>query len=241
MKKTLLIPFILISIASFSQSWWNSKKVRGNGNITTITRTIDNFNEISLSGFFNVVLVEGNVGKITLKGEENILPYIVTEVNNGHLKIKVKNNANLKTNRELTITVPFKNIKSASLGGSGNIIIEKTIKSESIAFSIGGSGNIKANVNVENVKSSIGGSGNMKISGTTNRFKCSIAGSGNIDAYALASKDLKVSLTGSGNIKTSVSSKIKASVVGSGSIYYKGDPELVDIKSLGSGSVIKRD
>lgn len=240
MKKLLFVTLILSCVNGFSQSWWNSKKVKGNGNITTVTRSIKSFDKVHVGGFFDVELVDGREGNVTIKGEENIIPYIITEVRDGSLKIKVKDHVNIKTYKKLTVTVPFNSISSASLGGSGNIFIKKTISSENASFSIGGSGNIKATVDTNSVKSSIGGSGNIYLKGKTNTLKSSIGGSGNLIAYDLNCKELKASLAGSGNIKASVSYKIKASLVGSGNIFYKGNPELVDTNAIGSGNIIKK-
>ena len=90
------------------------------------------------------------------------------------------------------------------------------------------------------MKSSIGGSGNIKLFGKSNEFTCSIAGSGSIEAYELNTDILNANIAGSGSIKATVKTKIKAKVVGSGNIYYKGNPKYVDSKSVGSGDVIER-
>ena len=241
MKKLLLALLIFNSTAIFSQSWWNSKKVKGNGNVVTEKRNVGSFDDVSLSGFFDVILVNGTEGRITLEGEENILPYIITEVKRGTLKIKVKKNTNIRTRRKLTVTVPFEKINGVALGGSGSIISEKTISGNVVSVSIGGSGNIKATVDAETVKASIGGSGNINLKGNSDNLKCSVAGSGNIRAYGLEVNDLKVSVAGSGDVEATVSNKIKASIAGSGSIYYKGNPKYIDTNSVGSGDVRKRD
>lgn len=242
MKKSILITFLLLSYNVVSaQGWWNSKKVKGNGNITTETRTIDSFEQVSLKGSFDIILIDGKEGTLTIEGEENIIPYITTEVNNGRLKIDVKKNTNLRITRKLVITIPFEQIESASIGGSGSITSKKTIIGDELSFSIGGSGNIKAPVDAKHVKTSIGGSGNIELSGTTNTMKCQVSGSGNVRAYELSVDDLKANIAGSGDIRASVNQKIKANVAGSGSVYYKGNPKYVDTNSVGSGSVIKRD
>ncbi|WP_299836535.1 head GIN domain-containing protein [uncultured Tenacibaculum sp.] len=242
MKKLLVTLFILSASSSiFSQSWWNSKKVRGNGNITTIERSVGDFDEVSVGGSFEVVLVDGREGKITIEGEENIIPYIVTEVRGDKLKINVKKNTNIRFTRKLTVTIPFEDISSLSLGGSGNITSKKVINSSNVSLAIGGSGNIKAKVKASNVSTSIGGSGNIRVAGTTESMKCSIAGSGNVKGYNLTTQTLKVNVAGSGDIEATVKEKIKATVVGSGSVYYKGNPKYIDTNSLGSGDVVKRD
>ena len=241
MKKQLFtIIVVLLSISINAQSWWNSKKIKGNGNVITKTRSIKNFDKVSIGGSFNVNLIDGSEGKITIEAEENLIPYIETEVKNGKLKVQFKENTNIKTTKRLIITIPFEDIEAISLGGSGNVRVGKRIKSDDVSFNIGGSGNITANVDANTVKASIGGSGNIKLKGDTDNLKCSIAGSGNIKAYDLDANTLKVSIAGSGNIQVTVNNKIKASVVGSGSVYYKGKPKHIDTNSIGSGDVIDR-
>ncbi|MBA6157008.1 DUF2807 domain-containing protein [Tenacibaculum sp. S7007] len=241
MKKQLITTIVvLLSVTINAQSWWSSKKVKGNGNVITKTRSIDSFDKVSVGGSFDVNLIDGKEGKITIEGEENLITYIETEVRNGKLKVQFKENTNIRTTRKITVTIPFEEIEAISLGGSGNVTVKKRIKADSAAFSIGGSGNIIANIDANTVKASIGGSGNIKLKGKTDNFKCSLAGSGSIKAYDLDANSLKASIAGSGSVQTSVSTKIKASVVGSGSVYYKGNPKHIDTNSIGSGDVIDR-
>ncbi|CAM1370678.1 head GIN domain-containing protein [Tenacibaculum xiamenense] len=242
MKKiTLLLILMLgITLPSQSQGWWGSKKVKGNGNVVTKKRKIARFDEVSVGGSFTVMLVEGKVGSLTIEGEENIIPYLETEVKGGDLRIGFKENVNIRTTRKLIVTVPFNSLSGVSLGGSGDIDITKEIENSSVAFSIGGSGSIKAKVDASSVKTSIGGSGNIKLSGKTNNFKCAIGGSGNVRAFGLKTNRLKASIAGSGDVYVHVTSEIKAAMVGSGNIYYKGKPNDIDTTSAGSGDVVDR-
>lgn len=241
MKKLILTTLILAFSLNANAQWWgNSKKIKGNGNVTTEVRKVGDFDEVSVGGSFDVVLIAGKEGKVTLEGEENILEHIITEVVGGKLKIKFRKNTNIRTTKKLIATVPFEDIEGVSLGGSGNVIVKKKITGDNVSVSIGGSGNIIAEVDASKVSASIGGSGDIKLSGKTEDLKCSIAGSGSIKAYELETDDLKASIAGSGSVKTHVNKKIKASVVGSGSVYYKGKPTHIDTKSVGSGDVIDR-
>ncbi|WP_299108737.1 head GIN domain-containing protein [uncultured Tenacibaculum sp.] len=240
MKKQLLtLILVATTITMNSQSWWSSKKVKGNGKVTTETRTIDEFDKVSIGGSFDVELIAGKEGKITIEGEENVIPYIETEVKGNKLKIQFKQNTNVRTTRRLLVTVPFEDIESISLGGSGNVTVNKVIKANEVALNLGGSGNIIAEVSADQTKASIGGSGNIKLKGRSNNFKCSIAGSGSVKAYGLETENLKASIAGSGSVQTTVNTKIKASIVGSGSVYYKGNPK-VDTSTIGSGDVIDK-
>ena len=240
-KKILLTSFVLmITFAVNAQDWFSNKKIKGNGNVVTVNRTTSDYDAVSVGGSFDVILVKGKEGKITIKGEENVIPFIETEVSGDVLKIKFKKNTNIRTTKRLTITVPYKDIESVALAGSGKVICNSVIKANDFKASLGGSGDITLKVEADEIKASIAGSGDINLEGISNELTCSIAGSGSVRAYGLKTEEVYANVAGSGSIKTTVSSKIKAKLVGSGSVYYKGNPTHVDSKSVGSGDIVDR-
>ena len=74
----------------------NGQRIKGNGKVITEKRTTAGYDEINVSGFFDVVLVSGNEGAITIQGEENLLPYIKVEVEGNVLKIYTEKNVNIE-------------------------------------------------------------------------------------------------------------------------------------------------
>jgi len=239
------ITFVLLTIIAISpsnaQNWWGKNKtIKGNGNVVTVKRTISNYDGISAGGSFDVILVKGKEGEIEIEGEENIIPYLETEVRGNTLQVKYRKNTSISTRKKLTVTVAYEDLDMISLGGSGNINGENLIKANDLKVSLGGSGNIALQIDADEIRADIGGSGNIKLTGNSNELTSSIAGSGSIKAYDLETEILNATIAGSGSIKTTVTTEIKAKVAGSGSIYYKGNPKYIDTKSVGSGDVIDR-
>jgi hypothetical protein len=240
-KITFIVLALTVSLSANAQDWWGkSKRIKGNGNVITVSRTTSDYDGISVGGSFDVILVKGKEGKISIEGEENIIPYVETEVKGNTLKVNYQKNTNINTTKRLTVTITYQDIEMVSLGGSGNITCKGTLKTTDLKASLGGSGNITLNVDTDELSANIGGSGNIKLSGNSNEITCSIAGSGSIKAYDLSTDNLNATIAGSGSIRTTVKTKIKAKIVGSGSIYYKGNPTYIDTKSVGSGDVIDR-
>jgi hypothetical protein len=241
-KKILLTSCILMFTFSINAQdyWGKNERIKGNGNVVTVNRTTKDYRGIAAGGSFDVILIKGKEGKITIEGEENIIPFIETEISGGILKINYKKNTNINTTKRLVVTVTFDTIESVALGGSGNISSKETIKASDFNVSLGGSGSIDLKIEATIINTNIGGSGNIELKGKTNELKCSIAGSGSIRAYDLTTDEVNATIAGSGSVKTTVKNKINAKLVGSGSIYYKGNPKYVDSKSVGSGSVIER-
>lgn len=241
MKKLIITSLILtLTFSVNAQNWWGGKKVRGNGKVVTETRTTSDYDVVSVGGSFDVVLVKGKEGKLTIEAESNLMKYIVTEVSGDKLKIKFKKNINARTTKKLVVTVPYRELEKVSIGGSGSINSKETVKADKFTMSIAGSGNINLKVDADTVKSSIAGSGDINVTGKATDLNCSIAGSGNINAYGLNVVATSARITGSGNIKTTASDSVDAKVVGSGNIYYKGKATHIKSKSIGSGDIVDR-
>ncbi|WP_053992993.1 head GIN domain-containing protein [Mangrovimonas sp. TPBH4] len=233
MKRLVICLFAVLAIGTTQAQ----KKVKGNGNVTTITRTTSDYNTISCAGSFDYVLVKGTEGQITLEGEANLLEYIITEVKNERLIIKVENSVNLRSGKPIKITIPFTDIEKVSFAGSGELWSEDTIVSNNFDVEMAGSGDLKLSVEANTVEASLAGSGDLDLSGSTTSFEASVAGSGDLDAYKLISNNTDVSVAGSGGAKVYSKDVLKARVAGSGSVSYKGNPTKEDTKVSGSGRI----
>lgn len=217
-----------------------TKKVRGNGNVITVNRTTSDYDQVSIGGSFNVTLESGEEGKLVIQIEDNLAEYLITEVNEGQLKIKWKKGINVKTNKNIKITVPFMHIDGVSLAGSGNVVTKDPIKSHNLDLNVAGSGNMNLDVKTSDLNSKIAGSGNMTVNGATTRLNCKIAGSGNFRGYDLTTRDANAKIAGSGNIHATINGQLVAKITGSGSVKYEGNPDVENVKVAGSGSVSKR-
>lgn len=240
MKNALVITLVLAITASCSAQW--GKKIKGNGEKVTIERSTSDYDAIAVSGWFDVDLVDGKEGQLTLEGESNLLEYIVTEVKNGKLLIKTENNINLKPsdwNSGIRITVPVERVSSISLSGSGDIVSKTTIKTEKLETAMSGSGDITLDIETNSVSASMSGSGDITFSGNTTDFAATISGSGDIKAFDLEADNVEATVSGSADIKVTANKMLQARVSGSGDITYRGNPEKLDTKTSGSGDISK--
>lgn len=115
---------------------------------------------------------------------------------------------------------------TANVAGSGDIEC-KQLKAADMDISVAGSGDLKIeNALVTSVNASVAGSGTVKISGNADKANYSVAGSGDLYASDFKVQDISASVAGSGDIKCYAVEHLKARVSGSGTIGYKGDPEL---------------
>jgi hypothetical protein len=237
MKITLIRSAALLFLVSMFTFTVNAKRVKGNGKLIEKTRQVGNFESLGVSGSFDVFLVRGNEGKIELGVEENLEPYLITDVENGKLKIKWKKGSNINTTKKTTVTVYFEELSGVALAGSGDIISRDAIASDKMDVAVAGSGDIRLDLKVNSTQAAVSGSGDIELSGTSTEFDAAVAGSGDIEAYELQSLKADLKISGSGTIHASVANEIVARISGSGDIKYKGNPKVEDIKVSGSGKV----
>lgn len=242
MKKLILSLTLLAFTAQTTQAQWSNRKVEGNGKMTTQSRTVPDYDEVSLEGFMDVELVSGTEGALKVEAEENLHEYIVTEVNDGQLEISVKRGINLELsdNATIKVIVPFKDLEQVSLTGSGDIYSSEVIKTENFTTSLTGSGDIKLPLMVKNAKATVTGSGDIELTGSATDFACKVTGSGDINAFDLKCEHVLATVVGSGDIKVYATEALQANIPGAGDIQYRGNPKKEDFKTIGVGTISKQ-
>ncbi|WP_420322142.1 head GIN domain-containing protein [Flagellimonas sp.] len=240
MKKLITLGLALSLVAVTNAQW--GKRVKGNGDVVTIDRSVGDYDEVALAGWFDVELVSGQEGELTLKGESNLLEYVKTEVKNGKLVIKVEKGVNLRPsnwNSSIHITVPVESINTVTLSGSGDIVGKTTLKADEFSTRMSGSGDITLSVQAQSVSAALSGSGDIRLNGKTSDFNVQVSGSGDVSAYELEAENVSAQVSGSADVRVTANQSLNAQVSGSGDIHYRGNPDKVKSKASGSGDISK--
>ena len=152
-----------------------------------------------------------------IEGDDNIVPFIQTEVNDQQLQILIKQNYSTKKGLVVNITAP--EYDKVSILGSGDVNL--------------------TDVNHEDLSLNISGSGNIIAIGRVKKLLANVNGSGDLMLSKLQSNNATITINGSGDAEIWASESLTGKVNGSGNITYYGDPKNVQSKVNGSGDIIK--
>ena len=109
MKTIFVIPVLLCSLAVFlCQCFRSPQTVHGSGNRKQEVRHVADFNKINLSGSGVLILSQGKKEALTIEIDDNVLPYIVSEVANNDLQLKPKDSTQIHTNEPIKYLNTFK-------------------------------------------------------------------------------------------------------------------------------------
>ncbi|MCW3087584.1 MAG: hypothetical protein JWQ78_970 [Sediminibacterium sp.] len=238
--KTLFVALLVFTgLQSYAQ--WPWEKIEGNGRLSKETRQLNDYTAITSAGSWDVMIAYGESNSIQLEGDENLLPYIETKVENGKLSIKTTKNVNLRSKNKITVYVSLTRLTGISLSGSGDIIGKGRFSNDGTSeFRLSGSGSIQVSLDkVRAAEVSISGSGNIRLSGSANTVTARISGSGNADCGDLICEDATAHVSGSGDVKLNANKSVEASISGSGNVSYRGAASDVRKHVAGSGRLVR--
>ncbi|MBT1689744.1 head GIN domain-containing protein [Dawidia soli] len=206
--------------------------------------------ETSVEGTRLVIGKRGKWNNWTWKNEDRINVYITmptveglnvggsgdliaeTRIHSENLELSVSGSGSMKLEIEATGGA------EASVSGSGGMVVKGTAKN--FESRVSGSGSVDADIQVTSLADfSVSGSGRISVAGKANSVKASISGSGRVLAANLETNTCDVRISGSGDVEINVKEALNASISGSGSVLYKGDPKQLNSHSAGSGKVRK--
>jgi hypothetical protein len=199
-------------------------------------RSFGEFYKISFATGGYLEINQGDTQLVELEGPQSVLDQIITVVDNGRLRIYTKNY--IKQFGDLKVYITVKNLSDITVSGSGDVVMNTSLKTENLNLEITGSGNIRMpDLKSIHTELQIAGSGDIMVKGISEeKVDINITGSGDIKASDLQTKHVDINITGSGSAEIFATDKLEGNIVGSGNIYYKGEP-ILDAKSTGSGKV----
>jgi len=157
----------------------------------------------------------------------------------GESKFKTNNlDLNVSGSGSLVLEADASGDLYANVSGSGRIDFKGTCKD--VDSKVSGSGKVTVGLASANkVVVGVSGSGKIIANGNAKEIRANISGSGEVLAAELQVDACEIRISGSGDVEVNVKNSLDATISGSGSVSYKGNPSQVNSHSSGSGKVRK--
>jgi hypothetical protein len=249
----LIVLFFLPSLACGA---FTTNSVIGPGKIVTQTIDVSGFQHVTLGGFGDVFIEQGQTESLSVETDDNILPLLDIRVKGSELILGTKNGVDINPSKSITYNLTVKDLDAIRLGGSGTFHVGSlnsgnfgvsvsgsgdvnisSLEAEDLSIALNGSGNILVeNINVNTVDTSLQGSGDIKLEGQAATQKVRVNGSGNYLAGELQTDAAEISVPGSADVTVWAEDELSIRVSGSGNIRYYGKP-VIDQNISGSGNI----
>lgn len=208
-----VIPFGKVFAGSIKVSFWSD--IKGNGQLKSEKRSVAGFDSVDVGGIFKVEIIAGKNFDVEVVADENLLPYIETDVKNNVLRIKTREKISSKN--PLLIKVSAPDLKSLDASGVARVSL--------------------VNVNNESLDVDVSGASTVDIEGTTRNATIDVSGASRLNAEKLQTENANIDASGASNININVSNELSADLSGASSVRYSGSPRSVKKDLSGASSV----
>jgi hypothetical protein len=221
----------LVTTACFALDFQDG--LNGSGRVVSEPRSATGFDIVAVEDEFDVTVTVGPAYAIEVTGDDNLLPFVKTQVRDRTLHIGTARDLDPTEGIRVHVTTP--SLRGLSSSGSSNVRASG-IRATSFDTSVSGSSDLVAAGDFGDLDSSVSGSGSIRLQGTADDIEASVSGSGELDLAQVVGRSAQVKVSGSGDVVVQVSEALDASVSGSGDVRYVGRPQ-VESSVSGSGSV----
>lgn len=233
-SKIIAILFLTAVFTSCSVDMFN--RVSGNRNVVSQDRTAsENFTGIKVSTGIDLYITQGSKNQIKVEADENLHDIIITEVENGVLKVYSEKNVWSAKAKKVYVTI--KNLELLTATSGSDVYGKGVIETKEISISTTSGADIRIAVNAVSVATSATSGSDIKISGITTNHASSATSGSSIDAYDLESENTIANATSAADINVYASLKLEAKATSGGDIDFRGNPKKISKKSSSGGSI----
>lgn len=227
-----LLAIALLSACAFPM---RITEVRGSGSLVTETRRVSGFDAVELSGIGTLIIEQGSAEALEITADENIMPYLRSEVVGANLQLGTDEFINLLPSSDITYHLTVKNLTTIETSGLGNIEME-SLDTDQLKLAISGSGTMKiGDLSAKMLSLEISGMGDVYLSGEVEDQRIKISGTGNYQAGDLFSRTAVIDISGSGSAEIWAADNLDLDISGMGDLSYYGEPILnTDISGMGN-------
>lgn len=233
------VPFWLSEAWPIQIEGTSGERITGSGNVVTEDRAVSGVNSVHMEIPGNLEILQGTSQSLTVTGEDNILPLLITNVSGGRLTIRYRPVANVRVTRPLKLTLTVNILKELDVSSSSQVTVRPfTTGDFRLTLSSSGSINLEG-IQADQITANLTSSGDILIKGSANQLDLDVSSSGSFQAGDLKAQNADVRLTSSGDVTVWVVDNLRANISSSGDIVYYGNPA-VNKNLTSSGNLIPR-
>ena len=230
------MPFLPFDIGDIQIGSSSGERITGSGNVVTESRQVSGINRVSLEINANLVIQQGSTEALTVSAEDNLLPYLVTDVRGGELVIRFQP-SNIQSNRPIQINLTVKNLSGLDFSSSGKITVGPLTTGD-FDLNLSSSGDVVIDqIQADKITAVLSSSGDVAIKGSANSLNLTISSSGSFKADDLQVQQATVRVSSSGDATLWVVQSLQVNISSSGNVSYYGNPS-VRQNTSSSGRVI---
>lgn len=187
----------------------DSYRIEGSGNVVTKDVAVQSFDQLQVSGVFNVVLSQGSKEAVKIEAEDNLQQLFEVKNEGSKLIVDMKKDSHFNSKKKMTVYITFKSLKSMDLKMVGNLSSEGNLNFGDLALDNKSVGSVDLALNAQKLDIKNKSVGNLKLRGKADNATIRSNGVGAIKASDLVVQSMDIDNDGVGSAEVNAAKELK--------------------------------
>lgn len=211
--------------------------VSGAGERVNHLRLLSDFNKVTISDRFSLILVPDTTCFAVITGGENLMPGISTEIDNGGLFIENRNTCNFvrSFNQDIVVEVHVVELSELNVFSDVSVENEDTLQGEALALYSESLNDLNLTIQYNEFFIETVNSCQVDVAGRVNTFKGQIRDITDLHAFDLVAKEVLIDFHTPLDCYINASELIFVNITNNGNVYYLNEPTKAKILNSKEG------
>jgi hypothetical protein len=193
----------------------------GSGVAVVDSREVESFDSVDIDGAIHALIKVGKLLSIEVKGDDNVVPLVVTKVVDGELEIYLDHDGPVRMQDSIRVVATTPSLDELDVSGACQVTA--------------------TGVDAESFDVDLSGAANLVMSGTCHQLHADVSGAAKLDTADLRATDVSVDCSGAANAVVWASETVEGDASGAAKIEYSGNPTKVAVELSGMGTLTRAD
>lgn len=230
----LLLTFFLATI-TISSCTFIGPSVKGNGQVSRVTREVSGFSEIEAANGLEVFLVPDTREYVVVEADENLHEAIETELK--HKTLDIYTHERIRWAKSRKVYVHYTALESVKSSSGSQVRSETIILSRSLELKASSGSQQYLEVNSVNLTGSSSSGAQLHLSGKAERAELKASSGAHIKGQDFVTKNCVADVSSGAHIWIDVQEDFTGEASSGGHIYYSGNPLQTTINTSSGGAI----
>lgn len=175
-----------------------------------------------------------------MEADDNIIPYIKTEIKNGQLNIFLDPEVIVRGYTAMNVSVSMPIITDINVAAAGRLEGSSPFAVNKLEIVASGAGSVKLEVKGSEVDVEASGAARLELKGEVEQFDLEMSSAATLKGWELRVKDCDAEISGAAKAEVSISGQLEAEISSAGILIYDGNPRITKQNVTGRGTLVKR-
>ena len=224
---------LFVSVQGCTEFLTDRETIRGSGNLSEATYAFAGITGVTLSTIGELEIQLGDSEELRIETDDNLLEYFEARMDGGVLTIGTtpgtSSRFSLRPSPTVNYTLTVKELEFIGLSSTGNVHAP-TLSADRFEIRVTSTGDLSVDgIDANALDVEISSTGSVRIDGgVVDGQDISISSTGDYDGESVRSTRATVRLSSTGSARLWAEKSLDATLNSTGSVYYKGDPEVAD-------------